>query len=135
VEVIVGSLLLLGLGLGLFTAPTTSAILGSAPRERRGLASGIMSTARGLGMVVGFGLGGTVYTAVLGRIGLGATPASVTMAADATLLVAAVLAALAIVALTMRHSITSEISVANWTVRRLAGVAWSTRDVQHGGAR
>jgi EmrB/QacA subfamily drug resistance transporter len=114
---VVGLLVLFGLGMGLFTSPITSAILGSVPRERRGVASGLVSTARGLGMVLGFCLGGTVYASALSRIGAGAAPASVTEAAGLTLLVAAGIATLATAALISCRSGTSEIAVGHASVK------------------
>jgi MFS family permease len=124
--VIVGTLLALGLGVGLFTSPTISAVLGAAPRERRGVASGVMSTARGRGMVVGFAVGGAVFTAALGPVGLEATPASIAEAADTTLLVSAVLAVLATFAL-MCQPPSPQAVFAGWTRKQLARLAWSTR--------
>ena len=47
--------------------PASTAILGAAPRERSGVEAGVMSTVAGMGMVVGFGLVGAVFTVVLGR--------------------------------------------------------------------
>ncbi|HEY1293212.1 MAG TPA: MFS transporter [Chloroflexota bacterium] len=125
---IVGVLFVLGLGVALFNSPTASAILGAAPRERRGIASGVMSTARGIGMVVGFALGGAVFTAVLGQGGLEATPSSIAQAADATLLLSAVLAILATVAL-IYQTPSGQGALASWTRQRLARFAWSTRQV------
>jgi EmrB/QacA subfamily drug resistance transporter len=62
-----------GLGLGLFQSPNNSAILGSAPRERMGVASGLLAVARTLGQTTGI----AVLTAVwAGRVTarLGAVP-------------------------------------------------------------
>lgn len=124
---VVGLLMLLGLGMGLFTAPISSAILGSVPRERRGVASGVMSTARGLGMVLGFALGGSVFAAIIRSIDTGTNPAAVTHAADTTLLVAAGLATLATVALVLRPSSAAEPAPGGGSLRRLARLAWSIR--------
>jgi MFS family permease len=96
---LVGLLVLLGLGTGLFTSPISSAIVGSVPRERRGVASGVMSTARGLGMVLGFCLGGAVFTALRNQTGLAPTPAATGEAVGTALCVAAGLATLATAAL------------------------------------
>jgi hypothetical protein len=104
----------------------SSDILGSAPREQRGVASGILSTARGLGMVLGFSLGGSVFTAVLGGSAVGPTAEMVIQAADTTLLVAAGMATLAVIVLTTRLSIVSELVFVSGSLRRLARVAWST---------
>ncbi len=53
-----------GLGTGLFVSPNNSALLGAAPLHRRGIASGILATARNVGMVLGVGLAGAVFTTV-----------------------------------------------------------------------
>jgi EmrB/QacA subfamily drug resistance transporter len=58
-----------GLGAGLFTSPNNSALMGAAPRERQGVAAAIMATARNVGMVLGVGLAGAVFTSVLQRLG------------------------------------------------------------------
>lgn len=58
-----------GLGIGIFISPNTSALLGSAPYHRRGIASGILATARNVGMVLGVGLSGAIFTTVLSRMG------------------------------------------------------------------
>lgn len=63
---IVLSLAATGFGTGLFIAPNSSALLGAAPRERQGIASGILATARNAGMALGVGLAGAVFTTVLG---------------------------------------------------------------------
>jgi EmrB/QacA subfamily drug resistance transporter len=62
-------LLITGLGIGLFTSPNSSAILGAVPPQRRGVANGVLGTARTLGMVLGIGVAGAVYTTTLGLIG------------------------------------------------------------------
>jgi EmrB/QacA subfamily drug resistance transporter len=54
-----------GLGTGMFVSPNSSALMGSAPRQRQGIAAGIMATARNVGMVLGVGLAGAIYTTVL----------------------------------------------------------------------
>lgn len=62
---VVTGLALAGLGTGMFVSPNNSAMLGVAPRERRGIASGIMATARNVGMVLGIGMAGAIFTSVL----------------------------------------------------------------------
>ncbi len=86
---VVGILVLVGVGAGLFTSPITSAALGAAPRQRRGVASGVLATARSLGMVLGFGLGGAIYTMALDASGDVLGPASTAQAASVCLLSAA----------------------------------------------
>lgn len=60
-------LAVVGLGTGMFVSPNTSALLGAAPLHRRGIASGILATARNVGMVLGVGLAGAVFTTVQAR--------------------------------------------------------------------
>ncbi len=57
-------LAVVGLGTGMFVSPNTSALLGAAPLHRRGIASGILATARNVGMVLGVGLAGAIFTTV-----------------------------------------------------------------------
>jgi MFS family permease len=57
---VTASLVVTGLGTGVFISPNTSALMGAAPRHRQGIASGILATARNVGMVLGVGLAGAV---------------------------------------------------------------------------
>ncbi len=88
---VVAALAICGLGLGLFIAPNNSRMLGAAPPHRRGIASGVLAAARNVGMVLGVGIAGAVYTTVLERRG----PAHVAAGVSAALLAVAVLVALA----------------------------------------
>jgi hypothetical protein len=58
---IIPGLLLAGLGLGLFSSANNSAIMGSVPMHRQGIASGVVSTARQLGMMLGVAASTTVF--------------------------------------------------------------------------
>ena len=58
-------LALAGLGIGLFLSPNNSALMGSAPRDRQGVASAVRATARNLGNVLGIGVVGAVFNSVL----------------------------------------------------------------------
>ena len=49
----------------MFVSPNTSALLGSAPLHRRGIASGVLAEARNVGMVLGVGVAGAVFTTML----------------------------------------------------------------------
>jgi EmrB/QacA subfamily drug resistance transporter len=60
------ALVVVGLGIGIFISPNNSALMGSAPRKRQGIAAGIMATARSVGQVLGLGLAGAIFTTVLG---------------------------------------------------------------------
>jgi EmrB/QacA subfamily drug resistance transporter len=62
-------LMIVGLGIGLFTSPNNSALMGAAPRHRQGIAAGVLSLARNLGMVLGVGITGAVFTTYLARAG------------------------------------------------------------------
>jgi MFS family permease len=54
---------LFGLGTGLFQSPINSAVMGAVPKFRLGIAGGVLSTTRNVGMVLGIALGGTVLAA------------------------------------------------------------------------
>jgi EmrB/QacA subfamily drug resistance transporter len=56
-----------GLGTGTFISPNTSALMGSAPRQRQGIASGVQAAARNVGMVLGIGLSGAIFTTHLAQ--------------------------------------------------------------------
>jgi EmrB/QacA subfamily drug resistance transporter len=64
---IVISLAIVGFGTGTFISPNTNALMGSAPRNRQGIASGVLATARNFGMVLGVGLAGAVFTTLVAR--------------------------------------------------------------------
>ncbi len=55
-------LAVVGLGTGIFISPNNSALMGAAPARRRGIAAGIMATARNAGMLFGVALAGAVVT-------------------------------------------------------------------------
>lgn len=57
---VVWRLSLFGLGTGMFQSPITSAVMGSVPKIRLGIAAGVLSTSRNIGMVLGIAAGGAV---------------------------------------------------------------------------
>ena len=63
-QTIVIALAIAGFGTGMFISPNTSALLGSAPRQRQGIASGILATSRNVGMVLGIGMAGAIFTSI-----------------------------------------------------------------------
>lgn len=67
-------LALAGLGVGLFVSPNSSAMLGAVPARRRGIASAVLAEARNVGMVLGVGVAGAVFTANLAGRAPGPTP-------------------------------------------------------------
>jgi EmrB/QacA subfamily drug resistance transporter len=86
IPMIAATLVITGLGIGLFTSPNNSAVMGAVPQRRRGVASGIISTARTLGNLLGIGLAGAVFSTVLARTDGG--PDAIVHAASIGLLVA-----------------------------------------------
>jgi EmrB/QacA subfamily drug resistance transporter len=91
---------IVGIGMGLFTAPNSSAVMGATPRDRLGLASGMLGTMRNLGAAIGgavctvlfastfAAMAGAVYTADVAR----ANPAAMLSALRAAFLVSAAFA-------------------------------------------
>lgn len=64
---IIISMALCGIGTGMFQTPNNTALMGSAPSGNRGVASGMLSIARNLGMVMGVSLSGVLFTSVSGQ--------------------------------------------------------------------
>jgi len=55
----------LGIGLGIFQSPNNSAIMGAAPRNRLGVASGLLSLSRTLGQTTGLPLISTLFSTLV----------------------------------------------------------------------
>lgn len=55
-----------GVGLGMFTPPNNAAIMGSAPRQHSGMASGVLNMTRGLGTSLGVAMTGLIFGLALG---------------------------------------------------------------------
>jgi hypothetical protein len=51
-----------GVGMGVFQAPNNSAIMGSAPRARLGVASGLLTMTRSLGQTTGIAVMGAIWS-------------------------------------------------------------------------
>jgi EmrB/QacA subfamily drug resistance transporter len=66
---IAAALALVGLGIGIFVSPNNSALMGAAPRNRQGIASGVLATSRNVGMVLGVGFAGAIFTTVATHAG------------------------------------------------------------------
>ena len=62
---IIGTLAVLGVGIGMFQSPNNSFIFGSVPREQYGVASGFIATMRTAGSSLGITLWGTIVTSRL----------------------------------------------------------------------
>jgi len=54
-----------GLGIGIFVAPNNSAMMGSAPKNRQGIAGGVVGTFRYIGMILGIGISGAIFTTLI----------------------------------------------------------------------
>lgn len=54
--------LLVGAGMGIFSSPNNSAIMGAVPRDRLGVTSGLLSLSRTLGQTTGLPLIGAIFT-------------------------------------------------------------------------
>jgi EmrB/QacA subfamily drug resistance transporter len=89
---VTAALVVCGCGFGFFVTPNNSRLLGAAPRNRQGIASGVLAEARCVGMVLGVGISGAIYTTVVHRSGPGAVP----LAASHALKAIAVLAGIAV---------------------------------------
>lgn len=59
---VIWRLAVFGIGNGMFQSPNNTEIMGSAPRERLGIASSVLATMRNVGMVLGIAIGGAIYT-------------------------------------------------------------------------
>ena len=59
---IVWRLFIFGLGVGLFQSPNNSAVMGSVPRHRLGIGSGVLATVRNVGMVLGIAVSSGIIT-------------------------------------------------------------------------
>jgi EmrB/QacA subfamily drug resistance transporter len=94
----------LGIGMGLFQSPNNSAIMGAAPRERYGVASGLLAVTRTLGQTVGIAALGALWAArVFARLGqtlpggvTAAPPAAQVAGLQETFLVSSTLVGLAL---------------------------------------
>jgi EmrB/QacA subfamily drug resistance transporter len=58
-------LVVLGVGMGLFQSPNNSAVMGSVPGSRRGVASAVLGTMRNLGQMLGIGIIGAVFVSFM----------------------------------------------------------------------
>ena len=86
---IVFALGLVGLGIGIFISPNSSALMGSAPQHRQGIAAGVLATARYVGMVLGVGFAGAIFTQVQAQSAASSAAAALFAGVDAGWLAAA----------------------------------------------
>jgi len=89
-----------GIGLGMFQSPNNSAILGSVPPERLGIASGLLSLTRTLGQTTGVPLLGAIFAGMVlmqsaSAMVTDAPPDALVFGVQSTFRIAAVLLAIA----------------------------------------
>jgi EmrB/QacA subfamily drug resistance transporter len=65
---IIWRMLFVGIGQAFFQSPNNSALMGSAPRERQGVASGFLATGRVIGQSVSVALAGAIFTSMGGAV-------------------------------------------------------------------
>jgi MFS family permease len=61
-------LVCIGVGMGLFVSPNNASIMGAAPEQQAGMASGVLNMTRGLGTALGLAVTATVFTVAGGDI-------------------------------------------------------------------
>jgi EmrB/QacA subfamily drug resistance transporter len=62
-------LALVGAGMGLFTSPNNASIMGSAPEQQAGMASGVLNMTRGMGTALGLAVTGSIFSSAGGDAG------------------------------------------------------------------
>jgi EmrB/QacA subfamily drug resistance transporter len=67
---IAASLVLLGVGFGLFSSPNTNAIMSSVEKRYLGIASGMVGTMRLLGQVFSLGVAMRIFAVLIGRVAI-----------------------------------------------------------------
>jgi EmrB/QacA subfamily drug resistance transporter len=65
---IIWRLLVTGVGQALFQSPNNSALMGAAPRNRQGVASGFLATGRVMGQSISVALAGAIFTSLGGAV-------------------------------------------------------------------
>jgi MFS family permease len=91
VKEIVPGLILAGMGLGFFSSANNSAIMGSVPMRYQGVANGVVSTARQLGIMLGVAISTAVFRARYPvYMAAGEAGATIDASQDAFLLVATI---------------------------------------------
>jgi EmrB/QacA subfamily drug resistance transporter len=77
---IAACLAVVGVGVGMFTAPNNSAIMGSVPKNRQGVTGALLAAARTVGFATGVAMAGLIYTAALNGPHETATPENIARA-------------------------------------------------------
>lgn len=66
VPLMIAALIIIGAGESLFFPPNNSTLMGAAPRQRRGVASGMMATSRAIGQSTSIALSGAIFSTLGG---------------------------------------------------------------------
>jgi MFS family permease len=66
------AMVVMDFGMGLFIAPNDAVIMNSAPRDKQGIAGGVLALMRSAGMITGLTLAATILQARLGTAAGGA---------------------------------------------------------------
>ncbi len=104
---ILSSLMLMGIGGGLFSSPNVSTIMGSVPLERLGNAGAMTALVRNLGMIVGVAWSAAVFIAVSGHeLEFAGSPETFVPAFRVTMIIAMALAFLSALISYIRGEIT-----------------------------
>lgn len=61
---LLGILIVLGIGMGLFTPPNNSAIMGAVPKDKLSVAGGLLNMMRSLGLIFGVDISGLIFTSL-----------------------------------------------------------------------
>jgi EmrB/QacA subfamily drug resistance transporter len=64
---LIAVMILLGIGMGLFTPPNNSAIMGAAPKDKLSVAGGLLNMMRSLGLIFGVDISGLIFTTLEDR--------------------------------------------------------------------
>jgi EmrB/QacA subfamily drug resistance transporter len=59
-----GILIMLGIGMGLFTPPNNSSVMGAAPKDKLSVAGGLLNMMRSLGLIFGVDISGLIFTSL-----------------------------------------------------------------------
>lgn len=59
---LIAEMIFLGIGMGLFTPPNNSAIMSAAPKDKWGVAGGVLNMMRSLGLILGVNISGLIFT-------------------------------------------------------------------------
>lgn len=97
------ALAVIGLGNGIFIPPNNSALMGSAPTNRQGIAGGVLAAARNIGMAFGVGLAGAVFASITGSGHATPIGSSLLHATEISLLVSALASAICALAPVWEH--------------------------------